>query len=240
MKIYLLGLILVTTSVFGVELPYKSGQLTDVFTFKDTELRSAISEIKQLRGNKRQPAGSVFECYQDGVGGIDMWLSIPTRIYTAPPPSAPSYYRFVFHDGLPVASYSHKEGKATLSKAYYYDQMMRPALSVLFDHKAKPLHLYLLTYDNVGRIKRVVSFDAELKPWNALCFFYPAQEGVVEKRSYGLLHGGAQTYHRVETPEAEYDVKDGVRVKQNNKRQSAFEADFSKFGIKPFYPASKS
>ncbi len=239
MKLYVLGLVLVATSVFGAEPPYTSGQLRDVFVLKDAELRSAVSEVKQHRGTKRQPTGTVFECYQDGTSGIDLWLSIPTRIYTAPPPSAPSYYRFVYHDGYPVASYRHEAGKTRQSKAYYYDQGMRPVLSVLFDANAKPLHYFLLTYDDTGRIKRVLAFDDELKPWNARCFFYPGEDGVVETRAYNLLRGGGLVTHRVETPEALYAVENGERVKQNSKRRSAFEADFSKFGIRPFYPVLK-
>lgn len=226
--------------MLAAEPPYKEGELRDRYVLTESQLRSSISDIKRLMGIKRQPKGAVFECYESGACEIDSWLSIAVRIYLAPPPGAPTYYRFVYNDGHPVSIYRHEQQKVRLSHSYYYDQWFRPALSVMFNKEGKPSQHSLLTYDNIGRIKRVMKFNAEHKPLFIECFSHSTQPPATEYRLYSIVNGGELVSHTMETADAGYSLKDGQRIKLNNKLRSEFMADFKRHGIRSFYPDPSS
>lgn len=234
-KLCVLVLSVLCSTAFAAEPPYKEGELGDKFALTPAQLRTSLSDLRRIMRSKRQPAGTVFECYQSGAASFDEWLEFPPRAMTSPPDGAPSYYRFVYRDGYPVASYRHEGTSVRLSRSYYYDQRFFPVLSVMSGKDGKTLFSCLLVYDSADRIKRVTVFDAEENFLRAMCFRHPGGPGVMETWRYDVK--GQLVSHYLYTPEEDYRIENGEKIRQNNKLRLLQMNELAKYGVRPIYPA---
>jgi hypothetical protein len=233
-KLRFLVLAIFATTVFAAEPPYKESELGDQLNFTPVQLRAALSDLGRFTRAKRQPAGTLFECYSDGSATIDHWLGHPARITTDIPQTGARYMRFVYRDGYPVASYVHEAGKARLSQSYYYDQRFYPAASVMNGKDGKVLLSCLLVYDNNDRIKRVMVFDAKDTLMRVVCFRHGATPEERETWLYGM--GGKLEFHFLYTPEGIYRIEKGEKIFVNGIARHGFASERSKYGIRPAYP----
>jgi len=242
-KLCILVLSVLCSTAFAAEPPYKEKELGDAFTITSAQRRTALSDMSRCIRAKRQPEGTTFECYQMGVTTLDEWLNFPVMLTTTPPEGAPSYYRFVYRDGYPVANYRHDGSEERLSRSYYYDQRFFPVASVMNDKDGKVLLSCLLVYDNTDRIKRVMVFDAKETLMRVTCFRHPGGPDVLETWSYRMVTGkegapakGSLEDHSLNTSEASYRIENGEKIRLNNKLRTAHMAYLAKYGIRPFYP----
>lgn len=243
-KFCVLVLSVLCSTVSAAEPPYKESELGDALTITSSQRRTALSDIGRFIRAKRQPAGELFECYQMGSTTLDHWLSFPVKETTTPPEGVPSYYRFVYRDGYPVANYWHDSSGVRPARSYYYDQRSFPVVSVMNDKDGKTLLSSLLVYDNTDRIKRVMVFDAKDALVRVVCFRHPGDPGVLETWTYGMPMAGKDGLpgkgrlenHSLDTSEASYRIENGEKIRLNNKLRAAYMADLAKHGIRPFYP----
>jgi hypothetical protein len=233
-KLGILVLAILATTLFAAEPPYKESELGDKLNFSPTQLRTALSDLGRFTRAKRQPTGTLFECYSEGSATIDHWLGHPARITTDIPQGDARYMRFVYRDGYPVASYVHESGKARLSQSYYYDQRSFPAASVMNGKDGKILISSLLVYDNQDRIKRVMVFDAKDMLMRVVCFRHGATPEERETYLYGMT--GKLEFHFLYTPEGIYRIENGEKIFVNGIARNGFASERSKYGIRPTYP----
>jgi hypothetical protein len=233
-KLGFLVLAILATTVFAAEPPYKESELGDKLNFTPTQLRVALSDLGRFTRAKRQPTGTLFECYGTGAATIDHWLSHPGRILTTPPQDDARYLSFVYRDGYPVASYAHEAGNTRLSQSYYYDPRFFPVASVMNGKDGKVLLSSLLVYDNKDRIKRVMVFDAKDMLMRVVCFRHGSTPEERETWLYGM--GGKLEYHFLYTPEGIYRIENGEKIFVNGIARHGFASERSKYGIRPTYP----
>lgn len=242
-KLCMLVLAVLCSTSSASEPPYNEKELGDTLTIAPAQRRTALSDIGRFTRAKRQPAGALFECYQMGSTTLDHWLSFPIKVTTTPPTDVPSYCRFVYRDGYPVANYRHDSSGVRLARSYYYDQRFFPVVSVMNDKDDKMLLSSLLVYDNADRIKRVMVFDAKETLVRVVCFRHPGGPDVLETWTYGMVPGkegepakGSLENHGLDTPDASYRIENGEKIRLNNKLRTAHMANLTKHGIRPFYP----
>lgn len=175
-------LLLCLSAAFGAEEPYRIADLQAMREPDPQTVRAALRTARAAIGNRRPPAGKELVYYAAGLGGLDEWYSVTTRLFDSPP-RVPSYFRLVYRGGHLVSIYANKEGTERLSSFICYDDRGFPVASVLHDAKGKTLRLSVLTFDKQDRIKRVLVLDGEDRATRMTCFLH-LQPGYAETESW--------------------------------------------------------
>lgn len=221
------------SALFAAEDPYKVGELSDGYQPTATQLRQAASQGRSALRMKRQPSGPVLEYYAAGVTTLDNWLGTNYRLLSSPP-DTPSYYRFVYHGGRPVANYRNDQKGEHLSTSYFYDERQLPLASVLWDKNKKPQSVSVLTYDKLDRVKRVVSFNGDWEPTSMKCFIYNSTDSSTETLSFDLTRNGMLVFHSVDDDNSSRKWKNGELVKDTSVPRSRYFDAMRQAGITPY------
>ncbi|MFA6289017.1 MAG: hypothetical protein WC661_16670 [Opitutaceae bacterium] len=227
---------LITLGLPAVEEPYKADAFGDEYKLTKTQVRESISRAKQALRTRFQPQGAKLEYFAPGVSTFDWWLGMTYKPLSTPP-GTPSYYRFVYQDGYPVANYRHDDTGIHLSTSYYYDQRFFPIVALLQDKKGNPVQIAVLTYDKQDRIKRVVQLNGDWEPMFVTCFVHHGDQSTETWWYYAHEKSGLVMHGLQEGPN-DYAFKNGQRLPGPSlyTRFSTLSL-LAKFGIRP-YPGS--